>query len=302
LSKPVSTEPVDASARVWRVGFWLFAHAPHWLRLALAKGIAERSLLQDPSFCATVRANLTAFFPAAPGFDQQALLERYALEHMAVCLDQFRCWNLTETQLRSTVQLQGWAELQQLQKRQPVVVLAPHFLGMDIGAQRLSVEQQFASLYRPHEVAIFDTYRLQRRGRFNGQVLLPQHTPFLRLARLLQQGVPLFLQPDLDADAAGRFVPFGEAVASTSPAAAWLACRIGAALVPFEVVHLGPDRYLATLHPPIDGLVGSLLPDMARINQVVSALIAGQPTQYWWAHARYATRPFGQAQVYSDAS
>jgi KDO2-lipid IV(A) lauroyltransferase len=47
-------------------------------------------------------------------------------------------------------------------------------------------------------------------------------------------------------------------------------------------------------HYPTDDVTA----DAARMNHELEALIATMPTQYYWVHKRFKTRPEGQPSVY----
>jgi KDO2-lipid IV(A) lauroyltransferase len=186
--------------------------------------------------------------------------------------------------------------------RRPLVLLCPHFVGLEAAAQRLSLEGRMVTLYRPSSHAAFDKWRRASRSRFNEQLLTPLGAPLAATIRAVRQGMPLFLLPDLDPGASGAlFSPFFGVSAATVRTTAWCAAVLGATVLPVSVHRVGDDRYVTTVHAPLALEGRDLQADTDRVNQSIQALVARHPQQYWWCQPRFATRPGGAPACYSSA-
>jgi len=261
-----------------------------------------QSLLRDETHRELVETNLAIAFPRATPALRQWLAQRNALEMAFAMIEQVRVWQLGEAELRLAVELHN-AELIHQLRGHPLVLLCPHMLGFDIAAQRLSLEAPSTCIFKPGRDGPVERFRQTARSRFNAPYLVPAGGPLLPVVRRLRQGIPMFLLPDTDpGDLPARvFTPFFGEAAATSPLAAWLALRHGALLVPLTVQRLdGADAsYRVTLFAPLTDLPDNTAEATTQVNSAMERLIKANPTQYWWAQARYRTRPPGARAVYS---
>lgn len=86
----------------------------------------------------------------------------------------------------------------------------------------------------------------------------------------------------------GVRVPLLGVPAWTSTAAARLALRTGAVLLPVSTRRLEGGRHIAIVHPPVEPGTGETAKELtARINKVVSDWIAEVPDQWLWIHRRW---------------
>ena len=271
-------------------------------RWSLACWLARRSLLHNEVLRELLTTNLSACLSELTATQRNQLKRRNAEETMFALLDRFRLWSLPEAQLREQVQLVNGEILHSFVRRQPVVLLCPHFLGLEAAAQRLSLEVSAMTLYRPCRSAAFESIRAAARQRFGVQHLFEVGGSLLPMIRRLRAGTPLFLLPDLDdGSESAVFSTFFGVSASTAPLTAWCAHRLGAVVLPISVVRESQGRYTVTVHEPMQPPSGDLLQDTHRVNAVVETLVREQPDQYWWAQPRFATRPVGAQPMYGPA-
>lgn len=217
-------------------------------------------------------------------------------------LDRFRLWSLPESQLREQVTIENAALISQFLGKRPIVLLCPHFLGLEAAGQRITLEFSVMSLYRPCKSEAFETFRSRARQRFGRQHLYPTDGNLLPMIRRLRSGTPLFLLPDLDCGAPGAvFAPFFGVQAATAPLAAWCSLRIDAVLLPISVKRVHEGRYNVIVHEPLPKLHTDLAEATGQVNLVIEQMVSADPAQYWWGQPRFATRPPGDASFYSEA-
>jgi Kdo2-lipid IVA lauroyltransferase/acyltransferase len=212
-------------------------------------------------------------------------------------LDRFRLWRLGEQALRDQIDLQGQDILHRYLGRQAVVLLCPHFAGLEAAGQRLILEGPGMTLYNPQPDPHFDAVCRHGRQRFGVQLLLPVGASLLPLARRLQRGVALLLLPDLAhgepvAPASHLFDPD----AGTGPLAAWCAARLGAVLLPVTVLRCG-GRYSVTVHEPLPDHAGDVAATTHTIRVALESLVRQAPQQYLWALPRAARPAANKASV-----
>jgi len=308
ISAPVTAlaPPPTVAGAPWRFRaalWWLnrLAQRPFDARWRWARRLAWLHLGGDPVFQEVLRTNLRLCLPHLTDAERTQLAQANAEETFFAWLDRFRCWRLDPAQLRAQVMLGGIEHLSRAHGR-PVVLVCPHLLGMEAGVQRLSLEVQTIALYRPAAHPAFDALRCAARSRFNSQILVDAGASMLPVMRKVASGTPLFLLPDLDPGrTAHEFAPFFGVSAATARTVAWCAARFDATVVPFTVLRVGADRFHATLHAPLAAAWHDAPAALAQLNAFIEAQVRRAPAQYWWAHARFATRPPGAAAVYSAA-
>lgn len=180
----------------------------------------------------------------------------------------------------------------------PIIMLAPHFVGMDAGGMRYSAEYELATMYARQKSSTLTDAMTRGRTRFGGRTLL--RTDGVRpVVRVLRDHVPFYFLPDMDLGARDAvFVPFFGVPAATVTSVARLA-RISKALVIPCVTTLTKDGYLTRFYPPWDNFPGD--DDTiatARMNRFIEDRVIEAPEQYLWSHKRFKTRPEGEPGLY----
>ena len=278
---------------------WL-AHRSFATKWRMARALSALHLRGDPIFHELMATNLTLCFPSWTVEQRVALARECATEAFFAQIDQFRVWELSEHDLRDQVTLLNADLLHRLARSQPVVVICPHFVGIEAAAQRLSLESSFVALYRAGHRPAFEAHRKRSRERFNAQYLLNAARPLTPLIRRLKNGTPLFLLPDVDSDSESAvYSPFFGVDAATARTTAWCAAHLGAAVLPMSIRRSVAGQFVATLHEPLSGLTDDIVAGTHRVNEAIEALVRATPSHYAWAQPRFATRPFGEPALYS---
>jgi Kdo2-lipid IVA lauroyltransferase/acyltransferase len=268
----------------------------------LARCLRRLNARGNPIVTEMTATHLRCGFVEAAAEKRAALQHDNAVEMYFALLDRFRIWSLPEHELREQVSLHGLDVLNRHLGRQPVVLLCPHFLGMEAAGMRMSLEVSAMILYRPSASQALEALRDRARSRFRGQRLYSTAESLVPMVRQLRAGTPLLITPDLDSGASSAvFAPWFGVPAATSPLPAWCAMRAGAAVLPVSVRRVHEGRYAATIHDPLPVLTGDVAQGTQQINAAMESLIRTMPDQYWWAQPRYATRPPGGEKMYSDA-
>lgn len=184
-------------------------------------------------------------------------------------------------------------------KGQPVILLSPHFAGLDIGGARVGHEWQLCSMYSEQKDLAFDKVLLAGRKRFGDPHLVTRAQGLRPVVKFLKQGYPFLYLPDMDFGAKDSvFVPFFGVPTATVTALTRLCQLTGAKVVPSITKRVG-QRYETTLYPAWENFPGaSLEEDAARMNRFIEDRVREAPDQYFWVHKRFKTRPEGEASVY----
>ena len=246
-----------------------------------------------------VQVNLRLCFPDWSESERQRMARRHMVMVMQTLLDRSWLWHGTPAQLRRRLRLVG--DVSPLQGDAAVVMLAPHFVGLDAGGTALTMlgGVRMASIYVPQSHPALDTWVRDGRNRSGAVALYYRHGGVKPIVSGLRQGDKLYLLPDMDF---GRqeslFVPFFGVQAATVPSLPRFA-RLGRAQVITVATRMTASGYSTEIGPVwTDFPTADLQADTERMNRALEALIATMPAQYYWVHKRFKTRPEGEPGVY----
>ncbi len=246
------------------------------------------------------RINLALCFPGMPEAEREAIglrhfrmLGRNALE-LSVMV-----WGSGEELLRQ-IRVEGMEHLHAAMARGPVIALAPHFIGLNMGGIRVAYEYPgSASIYSRQKNPQLDRIFLRARTRFGNPHLVSRQEGLRSVVRAIRSGVPFYFLPDMDFGARDAiFVPFFGVPAATITALPRLARLTGAAVVPVVTRQAGRG-YVARFYPAWENYpTGDLAADVRRMNAFIEERVREMPEQYFWAHKRFKTRPPGEPSPY----
>jgi KDO2-lipid IV(A) lauroyltransferase len=278
---------------------WALHFLPLPLLARLGRGLGAVLYRAGRSRRAVARTNLRLCFPAV----EDATRERWLREHFALFgrsfLERALTWWSSPARLKKLIHLQGREHLEAL-AGQPVVLMAPHFVGLDMAWARLTLEQPMAGMYANQKNPVFNRQLLAGRKRF-GSLAISRQEGVLRAVRAIREGRPFYYLPDMDygpRDAV--FVPFFGVPCATITALSRLA-RLGRAQVLPVITEMlpGGQGYRVTIGAPwADFPSEDVSADTARMNAFIEQQVLRMPAQYYWLHKRFKTRPAGDAGFY----
>jgi len=246
------------------------------------------------------RANLQLCFPELSHAACEELLRQHFRALGRGLALACTAWFASAEEVRAVVRIEGLEHLQ-ASRDQPRILFAPHFVSLDTAGIRLSMEHSAVAMYSTQKDPVFDRFLIARRGRFGAVRLVRREAGVKPVLRAMREGLPLFIQPDLDFGARDSiFVPFFGVAAATTTALARLARITGAAVLPVIAEQTGEGaQCIVRIHAPLDGFPGdSTAADTRRMNAIIEAHVRRIPDQYWWIHKRFKTRPPGEPPVY----
>lgn len=246
--------------------------------------------------------NIELCFPEMSDAERSRMARRHFVALAQSVVDRGVLWFGTPEQIRDMVQLEGFERVGQALQNGPVILLAPHFIGLDAGATRLSMEAPAASMYQVQSDPGFDALFRRGRTRFNDIQLVSRRDGVRPLIRHMQAGLPVYYLPDMDFGRRGAvFTPFFGVPAATLTAPAQLARNWQAQILPV-LTYWDPatGRYRTRVLPPLPDLEpeASLEEATLHLNQHIETWVRAHPSQYHWVHKRFKTRPRGEASLY----
>jgi KDO2-lipid IV(A) lauroyltransferase len=244
-------------------------------------------------------ANLRACFPEMPAPQRSALTRRLFRKMARGVLDYGVLWNASRPELQAFVRVEGIDNLLD-RGAAPLILLAPHFVGLDAGGIRIATECKAVTIYARQSNPVWDQCLQRGRARFNEPVLIARRGSDLRSAlRAMRAGLPFYYLPDMDnGDQNSIFVPFFGEPAATLPMVSRLARSIGAKVV-MAVTEQTDAGYVLHVEAPWENFPGaSVEEDTRRMNHEIERWVRRMPDQYLWTHRRFKTRPPGASALY----
>lgn len=246
-----------------------------------------------------VARNLALCFPHAGRWQRARWAWCTFIRFGQAFVDRVWLWHGPAALVARRVRLQG--ELELLRQPGPVLVFAPHFMGLDAAWSRLTqaIERPWAGMYAPQPGARLDAWVSRGRQRFGRPLTISRRQGLRALVRALREGYAVYLLPDMDLGAeAAVFVPFFGVPAATVTSLSRLAALGQAPVVPV-IAHLHRHGYTVRVLPPLAGFPsGDDVADAARMNAELQRWIEPDPAQYHWLHRRFKTRPPGAPPLY----
>jgi Kdo2-lipid IVA lauroyltransferase/acyltransferase len=273
-----------------RLPLWLFRWAGAAMGLTL--------LLFGRRRRHVVACNLRLCFPEATAW-QRLWWTWETFKHFGQSfVDRVWLWHGPARLVQRRVRLQG---AEHLPPAGPVLLFAPHFVGLDAAWTRLteSVGRQWWTMYSRQRIPWMNHWVRSGRQRFGQPKLLSRGDAMRGLLKGLRGGDGLYLLPDLDLGAhESVFVPFFGHDAATVTSLPRLARLSGAPVLPC-VSRLVAGGYEVELLPAWPAYPGDDDAQAAAVmNRELERYVRTMPGQYHWLHRRFKTRPPGQPNPY----
>ena len=250
-----------------------------------------------------VDTNLALCFPEKSPQERRRIARETFVFVAQSWLDRSWLWHAPEHVVASRLRVVGAAsEIEEIAHGSaPMILFAPHFYGLDAAATALTMHtaRPSTTIYTTQRDPLVDAWIREGRKRFGNVITLNRVDGIKPIVAGLRKNGLLYLLPDMDF---GRdqtvFVPFYGVQAATVPSLSRFA-RLGRAKVVPVVSRLTPGGYeievlSAWQNFPTDDAVA----DTALMNARLQGYIDAMPSQYYWVHRRFKTRPEGEAGVY----
>jgi Kdo2-lipid IVA lauroyltransferase/acyltransferase len=279
---------------------WLVHWLPMWAIAAVGNLAGTVAFWLIPERRRVTRINLAKCFPQMPAAARERLARAHFRAFMRSFVEHALLWWASRDRIMRLVRLEGLEHLRAAAGH-PVILVAPHFVGLDAAYTRLGCEIEIAGLYAHQKNPVYDRLLLRGRTRFGLSQAIPRQDGVRAVIASIRSGRPFYYAPDLDF---GRkdavFVPFFGVTAATITGVSRLAKLTRAKVLPCVARMLpGGGGYVVTILPAWENFpTDDFTADTRRVNAFIEEQAQSMPEQYYWVHKRFKTRPHGEASPY----
>ncbi len=277
---------------------WCLRWLPRsWVR-ALGRGLG--TLLFHFGRRRVTLINLRACFPEKSEAERVAIGREVFRNLSASALELGHLWYAPVDEAVASVKAVDFHFIDEWIGKAPIIVLAPHFVGLDFAGARFSHTYPEAfSMYSVQKNAVFDRALRRARQRWNGAELVTRQQGLRPVLKALKARRQFYYLPDMDFGAKDAvFAEFFGVKTATVTALSRLCQISGAKVVPL-IAKMTPEGYEARCYPAWDNFPsGDEAADARRMNAFLEERIREMPEQYFWVHKRFKTRPPGEAGFY----
>lgn len=184
-----------------------------------------------------------------------------------------------------------------------VVLVASHFGNWELmAAAGVLRGYKISAVARPLDDAHLDEIVREIRES-SGLQIIPRRISALAVVRRLKRNEVVGILADQNTRKQNVFVNFFGIRAATTPGPALLALRTGAALVPVFMLREAPGKHRLIVEKPIEVVrTGNQEADVVATTQkcvdILEEYINKYPSQWFWVHRRWRTRPSGEPDIY----
>lgn len=280
--------------------FWLIHFLPFRVIVAIGNGIGilvyplakERRRVAD--------INLKLCFPEMGDATREQLLRDHFKMFARGLIERSIIWWSSARRINSLIRVEGVEHFEAV-KGHPMILLTPHFVGMDVGGQWIAQQLDTVCMYSRQKNLYLTDLLLKKRGRFGHQLLYARQEGLRPIIKGMRANMPFIYPPDQDQGVRdGAFIPFFGVPAATMTSVPRIAKMTGAKVVPsITRVLPGGKGYVLTFYPAWENYPsGDDIADTRRMNEFIEQRVLEMPEQYFWVHKRFKTRPEGEEKFY----
>ncbi len=279
---------------------WLLHFLPFPLLVLLGRSLGRLLHFFARGRRRVAQKNIDLCFPELPASERRRLTRKHFALLGRSMLERSILWWSSEARIRRLITVEGEERIHaERAAGRPVILLAPHFLGLDAGGVAMAQRFDSVSVYSKQSNPVFNQVLFRGRSRFGDQLLLSREESIRATVRAMKSGRPFYYLPDLNARRPGAvFVPFFGLPAATITGLSRLSKVAGATVIPC-ITQMHSGGYKVKLLPPWENFpTDDPEADTARMNVWIEAAVRRMPEQYYWVHRRFKNRPPGEARFY----
>jgi KDO2-lipid IV(A) lauroyltransferase len=200
-------------------------------------------------------------------------------------------------QIRKLVKLKNFENILEHYEKRPVILMCPHFVGLDLAASRMALEIVGYSIYSQQKSSIISEKLKDARLRFikdKGGEVFPRRGGLRPIIKCLRETKRVFYYlPDQDfGERDSLYVPFFAHPTCATVNVLPKLVQLMDALVISVFVYWEDDHYVVELSKAWENYpTGDLKQDIIKMNQVIEGMVLRAKPQYFWLHKRFKSQP-----------
>ena len=248
--------------------------------------------------------NLTLCFPDMGLSEKQQIIKQHFKDLSTSALGYGKIFYASENELKKIVKLKNIHYVYEYYQKRPIILLCPHFVGLDLAAIRLTIDIAGYGVYSTQKSDYLTGVIKKARQRFNhkkgGEMFSRKEGLRSIIKKMRKTNLPLFYLPDQDLGLQDSiFVPFfAHKTCATIDTLPKLAKLTNAIIIPMATYRRG-NHYEIEIFPPWEDYpTDNIEQDVIRMNSFIEMSIMQDIAQYFWLHKRFKTQPDGRHKLY----
>ncbi len=288
-------------ARIGVFILWLLHLLPLGMQAALGNLLGSLFYVVARRRRKIATVNLRLCFPEKTEQERQRLVRRNFQMFTRSFIERGIIWWASAARINRLIRVEGEEHFNAV-LGQPMILLVPHFVGMDTGGQWIAQRVDTVCMYSKQRSPYLTELLLRKRARFGKQRLYARQEGLRPIIKGMRDNMPFIYPPDQDQGIKdGAFIPFFGVPAATMTSVPRIAKMTGAKVVPaITRVLPGGAGYVLTFYPAWEDFPsGDDIADARRMNEFIEQRVLEMPEQYFWLHRRFKTRPEGERSFYA---
>lgn len=256
--------------------------------------------------CNVGLVNLTLCFPEMSEKEKKKIIKEHFRYLVAAGFEYGFVFFASKKQILKYIHLKNLHYLTDFYQKKSIILLCPHFVGLDLGAIRLTQEVAGDSMYSRQRNNYLNEKLKDARLRFikdKGAKVFAQQEGLRPIIKRMRQTKSLFYYlPDQDlGEQHSVYVPFfAQKTCATVSALPKIVTMTDAVVVP-SYVYFKNGHYTMEFFPAWENYPsGNLTEDIRKMNVFIEECVRKALPQYFWLHKRFKSQPDGRHKLYKN--
>ncbi|MBY0380035.1 MAG: lysophospholipid acyltransferase family protein [Burkholderiales bacterium] len=241
--------------------------------------------------------NLSLCFPELSDIDKNKIIKEHFKYLMTSALEYSLLFFASYNRIRHIVKVNNLEIIDKYYGKKPIILISPHFVGLDLAASRLSQDYIGYGLYSQQKNSQITDRLKDARIRFmkdrGGELFLRNDGLRPVIKKLRETKAIFYYLPDQDfGERDSLYVPFfAHPNCATVNILPRLVKMIDAVVIPMAVYRVG-NHYEVEFSAAWDNYpTDNRYNDTIKINQSIEVAISKNIAQYFWLHKRFKSQP-----------
>ena len=280
---------------------WLLLFLPQRWRVAIGARLGDLFYLLSRRARHAAERNIELCFPELNPWMRHDLLRRHFRAFGAAMMAVSLIWWASVARLKKLIRFRDREHYDRaLAAGKNVILLAPHFLALELAGVFLAHERRILTMYKQPRNDLLDWMQRRSRLRFGG-ALFERDGHLKGLVRIVRTGYPFYYLPDQNpGEGSHVFVPFFGVPTATLTALGRIARLTNAVVIPcfVRILPKGEGYEISFRAPLEDFPTEDPVADATRMNRIIEDAVREMPEQYMWTYRRFKNRPPGEPSLY----